>query len=153
MALINPYNYSRPKTVVRNETTPFNRPRMGVKNTNKEKQDAYLVQKVMSAKPEELTMMLYEGMIKFIKLAKIGVEKKNVPQTNENSIKAQNIVAELSSTLDKNFEFADDWCALYEFIETELFHGNIDKDIQRFDNALEIAEELAYTWREVMKLA
>ncbi len=153
MAVINPYNYSRPKKVVINETNKIARPRMSVKNTNKEKQDAYLVQKVMNAKPEELTMMLYEGMIKFIKIAKSGIAKKDVTLVNENSIKAQNIVAELYSTLDKSFEFADDWCSLYEFLDEELVQGNLTKDEKRFDNALEIAEELAYTWREVMRLA
>ncbi len=154
MAVINPYNYSRPKKVVMRETNKIAKPRISQKNNNnKEKQDAYFVQKVMNAKPEELTMMLYEGMIKFIKLAKIGIQKNNIALVNENSLKAQNIVAELYSTLDKSFEFADDWCRLYEFLDEELVQGNLSKDEHRFDNALEIAEELAYTWREVMRLA
>ncbi len=154
MAVINPYNYSRPKKVVINETNKIAKPRMSVKNNNnKDKQDAYFVQKVMNAKPEELTMMLYEGIIKFIKLAKSNLAKNNFEQVHENSIKAQNIVSELYSTLDKSFEFADDWCLLYEYLNDELVKGNLTKDEERFDNALEIAEELAYTWREVMRLA
>lgn len=154
MAVINPYNYSRPKNAVlkeaRKPVTPV--PHQGNRNIEKEKQDQYLAQKVMSAKPEELTMMLYEGLVRFIKLAKQGVSKGNVKQAHENSIKAQDIVVELSSTLDMNFEFSNDWLSLYDFILEELSQGNISKDEKRFDNALEVAEGLAETWRELMKL-
>ncbi len=153
MAVINPYNYSMPKQVVLKQVNQSKQARRYINQSKTSKKDAYLVQKVMNAKPEELTMMLYEGMVKFIKLAKDGVAKKNYQQTNENSIKAQNIVAELHSTLDKSFEHAEEWGSLYDFIDSELIEGNIKKEEKHFDNALEIAEELAYTWREVIRLA
>lgn len=151
MAVINPYNYSRPKNVVLKETTQLTKTKMSVKPANRDKQDVYLTQKVMNAKPEELTLMLYEGLVRFIKLAKIAVNKKQPEQAHENAIKAQNIVTELSATLDKSFQFAQDWLSLYDFIDGELVQGNLHKDEKRFDNALEIAEELVGMWRELMQ--
>ncbi len=167
MAMVNPYNYAKPskvsfnepfkKSVVSKQNVGINQKIMGnnksSQNASSNKQDAYLVQKVMNAKPEELTMMLYEGMIKFIKLAKYNLEKGNMQEVNENAIKAQNIVTELMSTLNMDYEISKQLDELYAYLFTELLDGNIKKDGVHFDNALEIAEELAYTWKEVMKLA
>ncbi len=155
MAVVNPYNYAKPKRAPLGDSAQVNK----IKKTDSiasnihAKSDAYFTQKVMNAKPEELTLMLYEGMIKFIKLAKHHLSKNNYEGVNTYSIKAQNIVVELSSTLDKNYEVSEDLGHLYDFLYSELIEANLSKNEESFDNALEIAEELSYTWKEVMKLA
>ncbi len=156
MAMVNPYNYVKPSKVrvSGSNSVNYNVSKKVAKPQNSApKQDAYLVQKVMTAKPEELTLMLYEGMVKFIKLAKVNLEKGNIQEVNNNAIKAQNIVTELKSTLNMDIEISQQMDQLYDFVYDELVEANVKKDSVHFDNALEIAEELTYTWKEVMKLA
>ncbi len=149
MAVINPYNYAR---VEKQETQGIimnnlsNRVRM-----SQAKQDAYLEQKILMAKPQELTMMLYEGVVRFIKLAKYYLDKSSVEKTHENAVKAQNIVLELQATLNMDYEVSYNLSKLYDFVLNELIQGNIDKDSKRFDNALEIVQELSDTWREAIE--
>ncbi len=148
VAVVNPYNYVKPASVVA-RGAEFKRPQK-TKNNQKSKQDAYLTQKIMSAKPEELTLMLYEGLVKFIKLSEYYVQKKNYEKTNENAKRAEDIVAELKITLNKDYEISNELDRLYTFIEDELLEANFKKDIQHFINAREIAEELTETWRAII---
>lgn len=150
VAVVNPYNYVRPDNSAIQGGVIMNNKGLRTRNAQS-KQDAYLVQKVMTAKPQELTMMLYEGMVRFIKLSKYYLEKEDIEKTHDNSIKAQNIVKELQGTLNKEYEISEDLDKLYSFVYDELVAGNMEKDEVRFDNALEISKELCDTWREAMK--
>ncbi len=145
---MNPYNYAKPTKVVAGNVE-IKRPQMK-KNSTKAKQEAYLSQKIMSAKPEELTLMLYEGLVRFIKLAEYYVEKKNYEKTNENAKRAEDIVVELKATLNKDYDISSQLESLYDFIERELFEGNINKDLSHFKNAREIAEEICATWKQIV---
>lgn len=150
MAIVNPYNYTRPSLVV-GSGIDMTRQSKHRSNAMGPKQDAYLVQKVMTAKPQELTMMLYDGLVKFIKLAMTGLEKKEYEKVHQNSVKAQNIVEEFMSTLNHEFEISANLEKLYVFIHTELVEGNLQKSKEHFESALSIAVDLADTWREAMK--
>lgn len=150
MAIVNPYNYVKTNMPLQ-AGVDMNNQKMRSRSNANTKQDAYLVQKVMTAKPQELTMMLYEGMVRFIKLAKYYLEKEDVEKTNLNSIKAQNIVKELQATLNHEYEVSESMSDLYDYVYNELVDGNISKEQTHFDNALVIAEEFVVTWREAMK--
>lgn len=149
MAIANPYNYKKPagvqaavkKNVIR-----------AIPQQKRSQQDVYLEQKVMSAKPEELTLMLYEGMIKFIKLSKLFIGENNPSKVHENAVRAQAIVDELRATLNMDYEVSNNLDSLYDFIGSRLTDGNMTKTEKPFDEALEIAEELHDTWKEAMTL-
>ncbi len=145
---MNPYNYAKPNKMVAG-TIEVKRPKM-TKNSAKAKQEAYLSQKIMNAKPEELTLMLYEGLVRFIKLAEYYVEKKDIEKTNENSKRAQDIVDELKATLNRDVEISAQLESLYDFIESELLEGNIKKELVHFKNARELSEELCNTWKQIV---
>lgn len=151
MAVMNPYNYVRPDYQEAQSCSITKKTKLNKTKTSYAKQDAYLAQKVMNAKPQELTMMLYEGMVRFIKLAKYYLSKNDMEKTNENSIKAQNIVRELRATLNMDYDISHDLDRLYDFLYNELVSGNMNKNEANFNNALEISEDLAGTWREAMK--
>jgi len=161
MAIQNLYNYKKPKS--------FTRPVIAVNEKQKretrvsslagnktfeEKQgDKYLEQKVLSAKPEELTLMLYEGIIKFIGQAKVFVAVGNVEKSNAAIQRAQLIIDELAATLDMEFEFSENLAQLYDFVNERLFDANMKKDAKILEEALEIAVELRDLWKDIMKAA
>ena len=51
--------------------------------------------KILTASPAELTLMLYEGCIKFINIAIMGVDEKDIAKANTNIKKAERIILEL----------------------------------------------------------
>lgn len=152
MTMLNPYNYAKPKRAVSMPVkTPLNTQRAAAK-TPYGKTDTYLEQKVMSAKPEELTLMLYEGIVKFIKQAKLFNEKKDLEQSNYVNLKAQAIIQELRATLDLSVEISKDFESLYIYMNERLMEANIKKDNDILDEVLSLAEDFRDTWKEAMKL-
>lgn len=118
------------------------------KNSVADKMDQYLESKILSAKPEELTFMLYEGMVKFIKKAMLHLETKNLEQVNYNTQRAQAIVDELRQTLNMDIPLSQSLDSLYDYLNFKLMEANIHKSEQEFNDALEIAENFKDTWKE-----
>jgi flagellar biosynthetic protein FliS len=113
----------------------------------------YQENSVFTATPEELTLMLYNGLVKFIMKAQQSIEKKDIPHANEEIIKAQNIVTELRSSLDLKYDISKQLDALYDFMFFWLIEANVKKDIKKLEEVLVIAKDLRDTWTEAMKLA
>lgn len=109
--------------------------------------------KVMTASPAELTLMLYEGAIKFCNIASMAIEKADFQKANLNIIKAENIIIELRSTLDMRYPVSEQLDSIYDFIYRCLVEANINKSQTYLDNALNLIRELRDTWKEAMKLA
>lgn len=108
---------------------------------------------VNTATPQELTLMLYNGLIKFLKLAYQGIEEKNIEKANNNIIKSQNIIVEFMSTLDMQYEVSGGLYSLYEYMNRRLLDANIKKDKVIVEEVIGYAEELRDTWEKAMKLA
>lgn len=121
--------------------------------TKSEQYGAYKKQNVMTAGPAELTLMLYDGCIKNLKLAKIYLSEGSIEKTNESFIKAHNIVAELMQSLDMNYEISDQLLRLYDFIIRTMTEANIAKDGKKADVALELVTELRDTWQQAMRIS
>ncbi|MGF7059805.1 flagellar export chaperone FliS [Brassicibacter mesophilus] len=113
----------------------------------------YQQNSIMTASPEELTLMLYNGAIKFINLGKHHIENKEVEKANNSIKRAQDIIIELNNTLDMNYEVSHNLGNIYNFILEKLVDANIKKDIQLLDEALLLIEEIRDTWKEAMKKA
>jgi len=107
----------------------------------------------MTASPEELTLMLYNGAIKFINLGKHHIENKEIEQANYALKRAQAIVLELKNTLDMNYEVSQNLERIYNFILDKLLDANIKKDSQFLDEILPLIEDIRDTWKEAMKEA
>ncbi len=114
---------------------------------------AYQNNKINTATPTELTLMLYEGAIKFCNIAIAGLEEKNNEKTNKNIIKAEKIITHLRSTLDYKYSVAQDFENIYQYIYNTLLQANIKKDINLLNEALVELRGLKDTWKEVMKQA
>lgn len=155
MAILNSYNYSKPKNYVNVNIgqKPAAAPMPSQAPSVSRETDQYLEQKVMSARPEELTYMLYEGLVRFIKKAMLALEQRDIVKIHNNTVKAQNIVTELRATLNMEIEMSTGLDSLYEYVEFKLLSANVEKDKTLFEEALQVAEELKETWRTAFRLA
>ncbi|NLW23548.1 MAG: flagellar export chaperone FliS [Tissierellia bacterium] len=106
---------------------------------------------VFTATPEELTLMLFEGAIKFMNIAKYSIEKRDIEKAHEALIRAQDIVIELSSTLNMEYEISNNLKRLYDFVLNNLIEANINKEVKPIEEGIEIFTELRDTWKEAMK--
>ncbi len=107
--------------------------------------------KVNTASPAELTLMLYEGAIKFCNIALLGFETNDFEKVNNNIIKAQNIITEFRATLDFKYETAKDFDVVYEYINSLLVLANVKKDKKALEDALVQIRDMRDLWKEVMK--
>lgn len=112
---------------------------------------AYQDSKIMTASPTELTLMLYEGAIKFSNIAMMAIEKKDYTKANTNIIKTENIIMELRNTLDTNYPVAGQMDQIYDYIYRRLIEANVNKDMQILEEALGFIRELRDIWKEAMK--
>lgn len=112
----------------------------------------YKENSINSATPAELTLMLYNGAIKFTKLAKINMESKNLQDVSINLIKSQDIIDELNLTLNMDYEISQELRSLYIFIKEQLIDANIQKDPKILDDITPIMESMRDTWKEAMEI-
>ncbi|MEG2440411.1 MAG: flagellar export chaperone FliS [Acetivibrio sp.] len=113
---------------------------MAYKNTN-----------INTASPAELTLMLYDGAIKFCNIAAMALEKKDYEKCNYNIQKAKKIIVEFRSTLDFKYEVAKDFDRVYDYIYWILTQANIKKDPELLEEGLKRIREMRDTWKQIMK--
>lgn len=113
----------------------------------------YANNKIASATPAELTLMLYEGAIKFCNLAKIDIEKKEYGDSIGHIQRARNIIVELQSTLDFKYAVAKDFDNIYRYVFTLMADVNKDHDLDTLEELLTQLRELRDIWKQVMKNA
>ncbi len=111
----------------------------------------YRQQGVLTASPTELVVMLYEGCIKQLKLAKIHLSEKNYEGANNSFQRAQDIITELVMGLDFNYDIAKELLNIYEFVQRAIIDMNITKDANQVDPVVEILDDLRTAWVEVVK--
>lgn len=112
---------------------------------------AYSTRKVETASPAELTLMLYEGAIKFCNIALTAIEKKDYEKANLNIQKARRIIVELQTTLDHQYKVADDFELIYDYIFHKLIEANVKKDPEALTEALSQIRDMRDVWKEVMR--
>lgn len=117
--------------------------------------NAYKTNSVNYASKEQLLLMVVDGAVKFSKIAKQGIEEKDIKKAHENIIKTQNIFYELMATLDveKGGEWAENLMKIYDFIVQRLLEANIKKDVKIMDEIIPIIEDIRDTWHEAYKIS
>lgn len=111
----------------------------------------YQRSKILTASPAELTLMLYEGAIKFGNIAVEAIEAKDIEKAHENIMKVQRIIQEFRSTLDMKYPVAQDFENVYSYLAARLFEANIRKDAEIMREVIEHLRTMRETWIEVMK--
>ncbi|MCR5793185.1 MAG: flagellar export chaperone FliS [Lachnospiraceae bacterium] len=113
---------------------------------------AYQRSKIQTASPAELTLMLYDGAIKFCNQAIMSLEKDDYEKCNYYIQKTKRIIVEFRSTLDFKYEVAKDFDRVYDYIYWVLTRANVKKDVEMLQEALKRIREMRDTWKEVMRL-
>lgn len=113
--------------------------------------NAYKHQQIMTASPEELTLMLYNGAIRFIAESIQAIEHSDLQKAHNSNLRAQAIVREFMLTLDMQYEISEGYNKLYEYIEYRLIQANIKKEIAQLEEAKNLLQELRDGWVQAMK--
>lgn len=108
--------------------------------------------KILTASPAELTLMLYEGAIKFCNIAIMAIEKKDISKAHTNILKAQKIVEHFRLTLDMSYPVAEDFDRVYQYLEERLIQANVQKDADILKEVCEHLRSMRDTWKEVMRI-
>ena len=113
----------------------------------------YTNSKILTASPAELTLMLYEGAIKFCNIAIMGIEQGDLQKAHTNIIKVQKIVDEFRATLDMKYPVAQDFDRVYVYLQKRLIDANVTKDKEVVEEIATHLRSMRDTWKEVMRTA
>ena len=113
--------------------------------------NAYKRQQIMTASPEELTLMLYNGAIRFVTESILAIEQKDMERAHIANKRAQDIVHEFMVTMDMKQEISKNWLLIDEYILHCLIQGNIKKNIADLEDAKRLLVEFRDTWFQAMK--
>jgi len=111
----------------------------------------YQRSKILTASPAELTLMLYDGAIKFGNIAIAAMNEKDVQKAHLNIIKVQKIIGEFQATLDFKYPVAKDFDNVYNYLQQRLLQANMKKDPVIMEEVLSHLRSMRETWAEVMK--
>jgi len=108
--------------------------------------------KILTASPAELTLMLYDGAIKFCNIAEAAIERGDIQKAHENIVKTQRIIDYLRQTLDMKYAVAQDFERVYEYLARRLIEANIKKDKEILEEVNMHLRSVRDTWKEVMRI-
>ena len=108
----------------------------------------YLRTKVLTATPEQLQLMLYDGAIRFGEQAKAALLAKNYEQSYNLISRVQKIITEMSCTLKHDVypDLCKKLAALYTYAYKKLIDANIDHTVESLDNAMQVLKYQRETW-------
>ena len=108
---------------------------------------------ILNASPEELTLMLFEGALKFCNQAIRAFEENDVQKASKLILRVQDIIEEFQITLSRNVPIAKDFDILYEYIFRRSVEANIKKDPEILREISGQLRDLRDTWKQAMVLA
>jgi flagellar protein FliS len=113
---------------------------------------AYNNSKVLTATPAELTLMLYDGAIKFCNLAMTAIDNNDMETAHNNIRKVERIITEFDTSLDDRFEVSQDFHNVYHYLQSRLRDANVKKDKEVLEEVLKHLRTMRDTWKEVMQI-
>lgn len=114
--------------------------------------EEYLRQSVLTASPAELTVALFNGCIKDLKLAEVAMEKPaDFVCVNTHMIKAQKIISELMNSLNMEYEISKQLLPIYKYLLKTIRQMNVTKDFSGLPGILEILTSQRDTWEKISK--
>jgi flagellar protein FliS len=114
----------------------------------------YQQNQILSATPEQILIMLYDGAIRFTRQAVAGIEEGDRLKKLEGTRRAMAIITEFANTLDHEVggEIAENLDALYAFMTRELTQANLSSDIERYRVVEDLLVGLRSTWVEAIEI-
>ena len=115
----------------------------------------YQKSSIETASREQILIMLYDGAIQFLNKARVAMQNKEIEATNDNLIKAQNIIQEFINSMDREVapQLAENLISLYEYFIRRLIQANMKRQIEPIDEVLKYLKSLKATWEQAIILA
>lgn len=113
---------------------------------------AYQQNSVTTASPGEVTLMLYNGCLKFIKQATLAIEDNNFQDKNTNIQKAQKIITELMITLNMDIDISQNMSVMYDYMNHRLTEANVKNDVSILKEVEGLVVEFRDTWKQVIQM-
>lgn len=113
---------------------------------------AYQNNSVNTATPGELTLMLYNGALKFLKQTKTSISEQKWEKAHEFNMRVQNIIQELIITLDRSYPIAEQLLSLYQYMQSRMVEANIKKETAILDEVEGLLTQFRDTWKQAMIL-
>ncbi len=115
----------------------------------------YKAQQIQTATPEEILILLYEGAIRFLMVARKAIEADELEKAHNHLVKTQRIITELMLSLDMDIggEVAKNLYSLYDYLHYRLVQANLQKDVTMIDEVLEHLRALKQTWEQAIRIA
>ena len=109
--------------------------------------------RILTASPAELTLMLYEGAIKFGNIAIMKMEQKDIQGAHNNIVRVEKIIDYLRETLDMKYPVAQDFENIYVYLSERLIMANSKKEPEIMEEIVTHLRSVRDNWKEVMKRA
>lgn len=113
----------------------------------------YEMNKILTASPAELTLMLYDGAIKYANIAIVAIEKHQIEKAHNSIRKVERIIEEFQATLNFKYPVAKDFDEVYKYLQQRLLEANLKKDKAIMEEVLGHLRTMRDTWKEVMRLS
>ncbi len=113
----------------------------------------YKVNAIEAARPEELTLMLYNGAVRFMKQGQLFIDAGDIEKANNSITRAQDIILELMATLDPRYEISGHLYNIYDYVNRKLIEANLKKDRSDIDQSIELISSIRDAWEEAIKSA
>jgi len=107
---------------------------------------------ITSARPEELMLMMYNGLLKFILRAQEEIREKRLEAAHNTLLRCQDIVFEFQYTLNMDYAVSNNLMLLYDYLYNRLIEANAKKDCAILDEVLGFVNELRDTWVEAVRI-
>lgn len=111
----------------------------------------YQNSRIMTASPAELTLMLYEGAIKFGNIAIVAMENNEPSKAHENVVKVEKIIQNFRETLDRKYPVWEEFEKIYVYLLRRCHEANIAKDPEIMQEVVKHLRSMRDNWKEVMK--
>jgi flagellar protein FliS len=112
---------------------------------------AYRESAVLTASPVQLVVMLYDGVARFLRQAEVVMGEGAIAQANDRMQKAEAILDELLSTLDKEQggQVAERLEAIYIFCKRLMMEARLQRDPRKLEKVRELMGELRESWAQL----
>ncbi|WP_411700794.1 flagellar export chaperone FliS [Conyzicola sp.] len=114
-----------------------------------QQRNRYMTDTVMSATPSQLLTMLYDRLLLDLNRAESAHATDSWAVASTNLLHAQDIVAELTSTLKVDaWDGGERLLALYNYVAGALIAANVKRDVARIRECIELLEPLRQAWHD-----
>ena len=113
----------------------------------------YTNNKINTVSGEELTLMLYEGALKFTNQAILAIENKEHEKANNLILRVEDIIREFQMTLNHDYDISKYFNSMYDYMHRLLVDANTAKDADPLNEVKEYLREFRDSWKEAMRLA